>query len=731
MSSEKLSIVIEVDAKTGRAEIKEVERALDRVSKSAERTESRLKRLDDAFAEVGKRGAIAASAVAGAFGLLAKQVYDTGTEFARIRTKLDVAGEGMGFVSDLAQRLGMDLVQTADAYASLAVAAKGTALEGENARRIFEAVAVASRAMGLSAEQTEGALVAIEQMISKGKVSAEELRGQLGERLPGAFQLAAQAMGMTTAELDKALATGSVMAEDLLPKLADALMQRFAPAAERAAQAPAAAMARLHAAWQAFWGTVADDGAYRAIGALASEITRTLRENEGAVKGLAKALAEDLRLGLEIAVNAGTIAGKALIGLREVARAVATGIHEVLGVLAGLMEQFLRGWQAQFEFLSRLPGRVGAMFKDFADRAREAADTVARFGEAQAAAAIDGEQKLVPSLEQAAQRMQRLDEIGARMVARLHEAGRAMQETRPEAPMPDGTPAVRAAQATTNAIADEYRRRAEIVRGITEAMMQDEEALVLAREEQQLARLEAERQRAIEQAQQKIQDQQQLREALLQINAYYDELEVQLGVQTAQRLEEIERRKHEQILRIEKQARDARLSLAAGAMGALSQLLAQGGRKAFEASKALAVAETVISTYAAAQKAYESQLAIPTPDAPARAAAAAAIAVAQGIARVQAIMRQQYGRAASASAAVGGGGAPATPGGMATRAGYGMPQPIGAQQQAAQPVQINLQVQALHPDALSPDVLQRIADTLAPALHDTLSRGGQAVGVMA
>ena len=49
-------------------------------------------------------------------------------------------------------------------------------------------------------------------MISKGKVQAEELRGQLGERLPSAFQLAAKAMGMTTAQLDKFMADGKLTA---------------------------------------------------------------------------------------------------------------------------------------------------------------------------------------------------------------------------------------------------------------------------------------------------------------------------------------------------------------------------------------------------------------------------------------------------------------------------------------------------------------------------------------
>jgi hemoglobin-like flavoprotein len=55
--------------------------------------------------------------------------------------------------------------------------------------------------------------------------------------------------------------------------------------------------------------------------------------------------------------------------------------------------------------------------------------------------------------------------------------------------------------------------------------------------------------------------------------------------------------------------------------------------------KGLAIAGTLISTYAAAQKAYESQFSLPLPDAPVRAAIAAAAAVVQGLAQVAAIRR--------------------------------------------------------------------------------------------
>jgi hypothetical protein len=83
----------------------------------------------------------------------------------------------------------------------------------------------------------------------------------------------------------------------------------------------------------------------------------------------------------------------------------------------------------------------------------------------------------------------------------------------------------------------------------------------------------------------------------------------------------------------------------------------EGQKKAFKRNQALSIAETLISTYAAAQKAYASQLAIPTPDAPVRAQIAAGVAVAAGLAKVAAIKSQQFTGGGSAGAATGGGGA--------------------------------------------------------------------------
>ena len=65
-------------------------------------------------------------------------------------------------------------------------------------------------------------------------------------------------------------------------------------------------------------------------------------------------------------------------------------------------------------------------------------------------------------------------------------------------------------------------------------------------------------------------------------------------------------------------------------------------KKQFNAQKAFNMAQATIETYLSAQKAYASQMAIPTPDAPVRAKIAAAVATAAGLARVAAIASQKF-----------------------------------------------------------------------------------------
>jgi tape measure domain-containing protein len=130
----------------------------------------------------------------------------------------EAAAREMEFVRGQAARLGLDINSAANSYLQLSASAKGTVLEGQATRDIWSAVAESMARLGKTSAETDGALLAISQMMSKGVVSAEELRGQLGERLPGAFQVAAKAMGVSTQELGKMLEQGQILASDFLPK---------------------------------------------------------------------------------------------------------------------------------------------------------------------------------------------------------------------------------------------------------------------------------------------------------------------------------------------------------------------------------------------------------------------------------------------------------------------------------------------------------------------------------
>lgn len=198
-------------------------------------------------------GAIAASQVARTIINIGRAAVDAALQVEALNQKLvQAAGSAAGaatemdFVRSTVDELGLDLVATAGGFAKFSVALKGTSLEGQTARDIFTAVSKASAVMRLSAEQTGGVFTALEQIVSKGTVSAEELRGQLGERLPGAFRFAAEAMGVTTEELGKLLQAGELTAEDLLPRLAKRLEEEFGASAVEAANSSQAAFNRFN-----------------------------------------------------------------------------------------------------------------------------------------------------------------------------------------------------------------------------------------------------------------------------------------------------------------------------------------------------------------------------------------------------------------------------------------------------------------------------------------------------
>ncbi|EJO9395532.1 tape measure protein, partial [Escherichia coli] len=131
----------------------------------------------------------------------------------------DKASEAETFIRGLADKTGLNISEGLASYAKFAAGAQGSMSQDET-QQLFGNATAMSRLMGLSNDELNGILKAFEQMASKGKIQAEELRGQLGDRMAGAFKLFAEALGMTTDQLDKAMKDGKVLSADVLPKVA-------------------------------------------------------------------------------------------------------------------------------------------------------------------------------------------------------------------------------------------------------------------------------------------------------------------------------------------------------------------------------------------------------------------------------------------------------------------------------------------------------------------------------
>ena len=355
--------LLEQDFKNGKIGVSAYEKELSKLSK--EFTEAKLKAvgLDSALKKIDKSvgdnqrnvgnyqsalngmgsgfggmmsraGSIAGGIImadgARLLGDIATQSYETVQKLNAVNYAMkevfqteEEVGYQKEFLSSAAEKYGLELISLTDSYTKFSAAAKNTSLEGEKAKEVFEAFAGAGAKLGLPAEQIEGVYTALEQMVSKGNIQAEELRGQLGERLPGAMKIFADAMGVSTSELDDMLKKGQVVAGDVLPKVAEELKKVYGLDAVDRIDTLAGAQNRLKNQWTEFLDTLATNKDF--INAISD------------VLEIAKGLLEEF---LDLAITGGTDGVSVMGELKDVFEAVG----DVLNALTGNLFDNGKGW---------------------------------------------------------------------------------------------------------------------------------------------------------------------------------------------------------------------------------------------------------------------------------------------------------------------------------------------------------------------------------------------------
>ena len=160
-----------------------------------------------------------------------------------ISPSAEEAAESSQFILDIVDKYNTPIQSARDGFTKLYASMKPTGFSGDEIRDLFLGISQAAATFGMSAEKVDRVNYAFAQMASKGQVMSEELKGQLGDVLPGAMGIFAEAAGFTgpdaITKFSKALEDGAYKGaamKTLLTNVGIVMRKEFGPGAEGAAR---------------------------------------------------------------------------------------------------------------------------------------------------------------------------------------------------------------------------------------------------------------------------------------------------------------------------------------------------------------------------------------------------------------------------------------------------------------------------------------------------------------
>lgn len=223
--------------------------SIKRAQKEFDELDKKVKKADHAVGDFSKNVGNYKSAFQGlgsimsAFGIaggitgaiaLGKEIFNITKEIQSLDLALKSVTETQenfekqqAFLNDIAGKYGLEINNLTKQYTAFYVAAKDK-LAADEIQELFENISRSGSALGLSNETLERSFMAVNQMLSKGVVASEELRGQLAESMPGAVQAMTQAVqklhpelkNLTEKDLFDMIKKGEILAKDVLPETA-------------------------------------------------------------------------------------------------------------------------------------------------------------------------------------------------------------------------------------------------------------------------------------------------------------------------------------------------------------------------------------------------------------------------------------------------------------------------------------------------------------------------------
>ena len=141
----------------------------------------------------------------------------------------------MLFVNNVQRAFGLNLETTRSGFVRLYASMAPTGFDSGSIEKLFTGISAATAALQLTPDKAERVIYAFGQMASKGQIMSEELKGQLGDVLPGALSIFAKAAGMSVKEFSKAMEDGEFTGKrfrEMFAKVSDELITRFGTGAQ-------------------------------------------------------------------------------------------------------------------------------------------------------------------------------------------------------------------------------------------------------------------------------------------------------------------------------------------------------------------------------------------------------------------------------------------------------------------------------------------------------------------
>lgn len=213
-----------------RDEVTSSAQAMRRLNGTISRQQALTNSLSNSFNNLGARYASVFLAVEGA-----RAFFQIGSQFDSINSSLmaasgsaEQAGKDFEFIKNTSMSLGIGLKDVAEGFAKIGAAGRASGLTSGEIQNTFLDISKSVRAFGLSSDRASLVFLGFQQMLSKGVVSMQELRQQIGEQLPTALPIAKEAlkeMGSEFTNFQKAIESGTIQAEEFVPIFARLLRE--------------------------------------------------------------------------------------------------------------------------------------------------------------------------------------------------------------------------------------------------------------------------------------------------------------------------------------------------------------------------------------------------------------------------------------------------------------------------------------------------------------------------